>query len=413
MERKKLMGPALLSAAISLSLLALPTTQALADGSQTLGPPSITILSGTDIVAKGTGMLSQPGLIDISIPAGATVNQVILYWEGVSIPPAIPDDTINIGGIDVTGANIGTSVIKPDGTEFNTFRADITGLGQVSPGNNSLSLSDMDFSRANNGAGVMVIIDDGVAESEIVLRDGDDWAYILSNMPDGTVAVAQDFNFAPEAVNRTGELDMFFGSVSGSASGGAFRPSAIDVTVDGVITTHDNLLDSHDGDEWDTIVLPVEIPAGVSLITVQPHSVDNLGLGETPASFSWIAAGLSVPVTPPPPGGGQGCTPGYWKQSHHFDSWVGFTPGQMFNTVFEDAFPGKTLLDVLKQGGGGVKALGRHTVAALLNSSNGDVDYDVSTAGIIDSFNNVFPGGDYEGLKDIYADFNEQGCSIN
>ena len=38
---------------------------------------------------------------------------------------------------------------------------------------------------------------------------------------------------------------------------------------------------------------------------------------------------------------------------------------------FDDAFPGMTLLEVLSQGGGGLNALGRHTVAALLNAASG------------------------------------------
>ena len=119
------------------------------------------------------------------------------------------------------------------------------------------------------------------------------------------------------------------------------------------------------------------------------------------------------PPPPPPPGGGEGCTPGYWKQPHHFDSWVGFTPDQDFSTVFEDAFPGMTLLEVLKQGGGKLKALGRHTVAALLNASSGGVSYDLSTQDVIDAFNDVLPGGDFEDLKDQFEGFNEQGCPLN
>ena len=31
---------------------------------------------------------------------------------------------------------------------------------------------------------------------------------------------------------------------------------------------------------------------------------------------------------------GEGCTPGYWKQPQHFDSWVGYTPSQSFEAVF-------------------------------------------------------------------------------
>lgn len=119
-------------------------------------------------------------------------------------------------------------------------------------------------------------------------------------------------------------------------------------------------------------------------------------------------------VPPPPPnGGGQGCTPGYWKQSQHFSSWTApYSPSTQFSAVFEDAFPGKTLLQVLGQGGGGLNALGRHTVAALLNSASGSVSYDMTTAGVITAFNDVFPGGDYEARKNIFAEFNEQGCSI-
>src|SRR5690606_20729171 len=87
------------------------------------------------------------------------------------------------------------------------------------------------------------------------------------------------------------------------------------------------------------------------------------------------------PPPPPPPGGGEGCTPGYWKQSQHFDSWVGYLPTQTFSSVFGwNGFGNMTLLGVLGQGGGGTKALGRHAVAALLNSaSNSGVSYDLTT----------------------------------
>ena len=124
--------------------------------------------------------------------------------------------------------------------------------------------------------------------------------------------------------------------------------------------------------------------------------------------------------------GSEGCTPGYWKQSQHFDSWTApYDPTDLFSatvgvradastTTFENAFPGMTLLQVLEQGGGGLAALGRHTVAALLNTASGDVDYAHTTTGfIVDEFNSVFPGGDYEGLKNIYAGFNELGCPLD
>jgi hypothetical protein len=118
--------------------------------------------------------------------------------------------------------------------------------------------------------------------------------------------------------------------------------------------------------------------------------------------------------------GSEGCTPGFWKQSQHFDSWQGYSPNQLFSSVFEDAFPGKTLLQVLSQpasaspGPNSLNNLGRQTVAALLNVASGGVDYpynDVSA--VINQFNSVFPGGDYEGLKDIFEGFNQLGCPLS
>lgn len=115
--------------------------------------------------------------------------------------------------------------------------------------------------------------------------------------------------------------------------------------------------------------------------------------------------------------GGQGCTPGYWRQDQHFDSWTPpYDPTDSFASAgFENAFPGMTLEDVVQLGGGGLDALGRHTVAALLNAASPGVSYDLSVSDVINMFNSVFPGtdDDYEALKDIFADFNEQGCPLN
>ena len=118
--------------------------------------------------------------------------------------------------------------------------------------------------------------------------------------------------------------------------------------------------------------------------------------------------------TTPPPGGTEGCTPGYWKQRHHFDSWVGYSPGDLFSDAFGNvnAFPGKTLLDVLRRGGGHEKALGRHSVAALLNASSA-VDYEYDVAGVISAFNDAFNSGEYEGQKDLFDEANNRGCPLN
>jgi hypothetical protein len=115
--------------------------------------------------------------------------------------------------------------------------------------------------------------------------------------------------------------------------------------------------------------------------------------------------------------GGQGCTPGYWKQAHHYDSWVGYTPDQSFESVFgRDAFGGDPSLGaVVGFGGGGVNALGRHAVAALLNASSADVSYEYSTSEVISMFQAAFDSGAaaIESTKDLFDVANNAGCPLN
>lgn len=118
-----------------------------------------------------------------------------------------------------------------------------------------------------------------------------------------------------------------------------------------------------------------------------------------------------------PPTGGEGCTPGYWKQPHHFDSWVGYTPDQSFESVFgRDAYSGDpSLAAALGFGGGGVKALGRQAVAALLSASSPDVSYAYSTAEVIAMYQAAFDGGAaaIEATKDAFDAANNEGCPLN
>ena len=105
--------------------------------------------------------------------------------------------------------------------------------------------------------------------------------------------------------------------------------------------------------------------------------------------------------------GGQGCTPGYWK---NHSTWPApYIQGSTrFSAVFENAFPRKTLQQVLSQGGGGLNALGRHTVSALLNASSlGAANFGMTPQGVIDAFNAVYPGGDYETLKNKFESMSD------
>ncbi|MDX1698732.1 MAG: hypothetical protein R3308_10620, partial [Thiohalobacterales bacterium] len=115
------------------------------------------------------------------------------------------------------------------------------------------------------------------------------------------------------------------------------------------------------------------------------------------------------------PGGGEGCTPGFWKNRTEF--WP-ISTDAVFSDYFScPAFDGNDslLLDVLAAGGGGLNALGRHASAALLNSLSDHVSYDLSTAAIISSVDAACASGDgsqVELLKDDLDDFNNQGCLV-
>lgn len=115
---------------------------------------------------------------------------------------------------------------------------------------------------------------------------------------------------------------------------------------------------------------------------------------------------------PPPPPKPQYCSHGYWKQSQHFDNWVNYSPNQLFSSVFDNAFPGKTLLQVLNQGGGGLNRLGRETVGALLNAGKlGNFPY--SQAQVISMFNATYPGSSnsYSTLTDKFEI--PENCPLN
>jgi hypothetical protein len=119
-----------------------------------------------------------------------------------------------------------------------------------------------------------------------------------------------------------------------------------------------------------------------------------------------------------PPTGGEGCTPGYWKQPHHLDSWVptSYGPGASVASAFGSVDPSVddlTLLEALKLKGGKLNALMRHAVAALLNAAHPDVSYAMSTADVIAAVQDAMSSGEIEAAKDDLEAENEEGCPLN
>jgi LPXTG-motif cell wall-anchored protein len=294
--------------AIAAAVVGVAVGQAGADGTETLGPPSIALAPGTGFVLGGVGARVQPASLTVSVPSGVSVVQVLAYWEGHhSAADAGADDTILLNGVSVSGTRIGGPTFigtVPDEGDFytSTFRADITSLGLVSPGGSTLQVTGMTFDRRSNGVGLTAIVDDGGPKGVAETRDGSDFAFIGAPSPELRTTTRQSMTFPAADVDRTAELGLFASSV---AELPARRPNVIEVTVGGTTTRVGNLLRSASGNEWDTVILPLTIPAGVTTVSVQLLSEDpaDPDTGDLPASLLWIGEFLSIsppPGAPPP-----------------------------------------------------------------------------------------------------------------
>ncbi len=270
---------------------------ALADGTETLGVPSVPIAAGSGTSIGGTGLrdlMSAP--FDVNVPADASVSQVLLYWEGFALQEATGfDDTAVINGTEVTGTLIGGPTLFFPNAWSSTYRADITALGLVGPGSNTLTVSGVNFSRISNGVGVTVIWDDGTT-NDIQLVDGSDLAFVTFASPLDTT-VPQTFTFAATTYDRVASLDIHASSVKGEDLSGN-RPNLIEVTVDGLVTRFIDELGSNNGEEWDAVSLPVSIPAGATTMTVQLLSEDgnDPSTGNLPASLNWLVGAATIPL---------------------------------------------------------------------------------------------------------------------
>ena len=129
-----------------------------------------------------------------------------------------------------------------------------------------------------------------------------------------------------------------------------------------------------------------------------------------------ISGKINIGAFPPTPAEpGEGCTLGFWKQEHHFGFWPDpYHPEMPFEDAFGevDDYEDLTLLDALKLGGGGIKALMRQATAALLNAQHPDINYLYPTAEVISMFQAAFKSEDYETTKDLFDAANEAGCPL-
>lgn len=197
------------------------------------------------------------------------------------------------------------------------------------------------------------------------------------------------------------------------------------------------------GDTSDDVMVlgPISLAIGESA----NYSGSYLVLAEGPSTDIVVADGVdaieSAPVSAwddatcvvPPPPGFEGCTPGYWKQEHHFDSWTAPYYPNMLMTTAGFIFPNgqgifgdldqQTLLEALNYGGGetiqeAAQILMRAAVASLLDAASSDVDYPLTVGEVIDMTNAALASKDRQIMLDLgheLDDYNNgpDGCPLN
>jgi len=312
--------------------LAVFTPVAVADGTEALGDPSIAIADGSGTIIGGIGLIGGPGTIrahdnegggPVVVPAGVTITQALLYWEGTSQTEnqqgATDDIMVDNGGgaVLVTGTRIGGPTLFFTGTSIgdgwsSTYRAEVTDL--VGIGDNNLLVSGLDFDTRNNGAGLIIIVDDGLTTGTMGVKDGNDVAF---GGFAGTLQTTAPITFPiiPADEARVADLSMLVSSVA-LESGLFGRPTTIEVKIfEGAVEVDSvqlvDKLSNFNADEWDSYstreddLEDLMIPAFADSMTVQCLSEDSgTGpfAGRLVASLAWCSASLSVPGIPDEPG---------------------------------------------------------------------------------------------------------------
>jgi len=168
-------------------------------------------------------------------------------------------------------------------------------------------------------------------------------------------------------------------------------------------------------------ISPLPATGDGKLLTINMNAANTKRLEVTYKDSGGIT-NIDLKCEPP---NNEGCTPGFWKQKQHFKFWKGYGQSDIFSTTFgiSDAYDDLTikvdnqnkelkevsLLKALQAQGGGLNALARHAVAALLNAASG-ANYAFTVDEVKMMVKNAIESGSYEHTKNILEEENERGC---
>ncbi len=276
------------------------------------------------VVNTGVGVRDTGGtgtMADVTV--SGQVQKAWLYWVGENIPHTdIAKDSIvtltrsGSAGQGVT-ADV-TSVIQfevpwqPGNFYWDAARiaywADVTDL--VAAGTFDYTVSDFVMDESL-GVGLQIVYaDDSLPAQDVSIFQGHDYAFAgWQNAGELNRTNVVTYEFAPAPYDRV--LDAAFMLAGGENTD---RPDQLwydvgtheteadlptELITSGVGAVLDpNPLNANSGNEWDTVIKSVIIPAGATYASFQFESGGGIGTGSPKESFSWITSSFSLVPEP-------------------------------------------------------------------------------------------------------------------
>jgi hypothetical protein len=219
----------------------------------------------------------------------------------------------------------------------------------------------------------------------------------------------------------------------------------VEFSVDGVITALNPPLDKDNptltGDDGDGVMQDDETWCWTVMVTPTASTTiyDAIGHGLDPSgndvTFPAVQTEYDDVEVDTQPCGGEGCTPGFWKnnaKNWEANAWCAdYDPDQSFSSVFgvtikiftggnpkssSNYITNPSLYEALGANGGGINALARDAVAALLNTCSDCVQYAYSDVGeLITDVHDAILAGDaaIDALHVELDGYNNAGCPID
>jgi hypothetical protein len=321
----------------------------------------------------------------VPAPASASHEEAIVDFEGLA-EGAIVSSVSCGSGIDCSGLSVdpgGSIGVSGDNPDFDPgtnaaiiFDADCTDAAGTDPctGNDP----DLMFPELGN---ILIIAEN--------LQDEDDDGNV--DDPDDADVFGASFNFV---FSSWGEgtvqvVDLVIADVEESEDGGYIQPysdASFSVPIGSPIVipvTGDHA--------YATVDIGASGVASMTVFLGGSAAIDNLRLR---------------PEHEEEDGGGEGCTPGFWKTHKNLWGPTGYSTSDDFDTVFGTNYfsPDINLGQAIGARGGGLNRLARHGTAALLNAAHPGVSYDLTVAEVIAAVQ--------AGDADLLVELNEQGCPL-